>query len=129
MKETDKKALLKLGAVAMLLILGMALVEAMALNSVVGCTGGPGGTRSCTASDPNGTDRITVWDKNTSKKVVQIKNQHGFSPTFLTFSIPATGDYIIALRDQEKPPEKDFWIVNSTGTHGPMSKKPKKGDP
>ena len=126
MKRIENKTLLKFGVVAMLLIVGVSLVAAMTGNSTVGCGVIIIDVRNCVATDPNGIDKITVWDSTTGKKVVEVKNKDGFSPTSMVFTIPGTGNFTIALKDEEHPPDKDFWIVNSTGVHGPMDKKPKK---
>ena len=113
MKKIENKALLKLGVVAMLLILGMALVEAMALNSVltpVTWTFATGG--DVNVFDPNGTAKITVWNTTSHVKLLKL-DLEPFSPKSFNFTAPP-GNLTICLKDEEKPPATDAWIVNNT---------------
>jgi hypothetical protein len=114
MKKIENKAFLKLGVVAMLLILGMTLVEAMALDSMVTptATWTFAGGGEVTVTDPNGTAKITVWNTTSHVKMENLDLEK-FSPTTFTFTVPP-GNLTICLKDEEKPPATDAWIVNDT---------------
>lgn len=86
-------------------------------NSEVGCSPAPGGTQVCTATDPNGTQQINVSDITLTASIF---NLNSFYPTFETFTTPGgANNSTIILTDGDN--DKDMWIINDTGTHGPFT--------
>lgn len=127
MKRINKKVLLKLGIVALLLIVGVAIVEATKGNSLISAcspVGTPVMQQSCSATDPDGIIKLTAWNSTTGKEVLKLEYHQRFAPNWVDFTIPL-GDHIIELKDNEEPHEKDLWLINSTGAF-PLAKKPKK---